>query len=73
MLACAVDVARKIVNEVPYMVGEAARQARSKHAARSGSRSAVDSMVHLAHPDFTLSDETLDRDKFLLNVETTGR
>lgn len=70
VLALAVDVARKIRNEVRYKVGESEKQARSKHAARSGSRSAVDAMVHLARPDFTVGDETLDRDKFLLNVDS---
>jgi putative DNA primase/helicase len=68
-LDCAMDVARKIADEIPYKLGEVEKPARARHAERSGSRQAVDAMVHLARPMFTIADDMLDRDKFLLNVE----
>jgi putative DNA primase/helicase len=68
-LNCAMEVARNIMNEVFYKLGDTEKQARARHAARSGSRQAIDAMVHLARPMFTIADDLLDRDKFLLNVE----
>ncbi len=68
-LDCAMDVARKIRDEVPYKLGEVEKPARARHAERSGSRQAIDAMVYLARPMFTIADDLLDRDKFLLNVD----
>ena len=68
-LNCAMEVARNIINEVFYKLGDTEKQARARHAARSGSRQAIDAMVHLARPMFTIADDRLDRNKFLLNVD----
>jgi putative DNA primase/helicase len=68
-LNCAMEVARNIMNEVFYKLGDTEKQARARHAARSGSRRAIDAMVHLARPLFTIADDLLDRGKFLLNVD----
>jgi putative DNA primase/helicase len=69
ILACATDVARRIENETEFKTGNLERQAFLRHARRSGSRSAIDAMVHLARPLFRIGDDELDRDKDLLNVE----
>jgi putative DNA primase/helicase len=69
VLNYAMDVARKIKNETLHKAGDEEKDARSRHAARSGSRAAIDAMVHLARPDFTISDSALDQDKLLLNVD----
>ncbi|MGC1864482.1 MAG: phage/plasmid primase, P4 family [Methylocystis sp.] len=69
VLKYAMEVAHNIKNEVFYKLGDTEKLARSRHAERSGSRHAIDAMVHLAQPMFTIAGEMLDRDKFLLSVE----
>ena len=66
---CAIDVARRIKSEAAFKPGDEERQTTVRHAARSGSRSGIDAMVHLAQPKFLVNDSELDRDKYLLNVE----
>ena len=66
---CAIDVARRIKSEAAFKPSEEERQATLRHAKRSGSRSGIDAMVHLAQPRFLVNDSELDRDKYLLNVE----
>jgi putative DNA primase/helicase len=66
---CAIDVARRIKSEAAFKPGEEERQATLRHAARSGSRSGIDAMVHLVQPKFLVNDSELDRDKYLLSVE----
>ena len=63
------DVARKIAHEVPYKLGELEKTARARHAERSGSRQISTRLAHLARPMFTIADDRLDRNKFLLNVD----
>ena len=69
MTELAKQTARRIVDEAQHLETDAARAARSKFAAQSLSKGALDRMLDLAKSLVGFEDNRLDADPWLLNVE----